>query len=302
MILTGSRALSYYLGEDLYKVDSDGDIDLICSEKELNKLGLSFNGSDSVRYQKFEFINEESLNNNKINGDSTKRYWIIDKGLIQFSICTLEELYAQKRSHIWRSKKFARDMIAMQKIINLLKQNNKFPLQNKSQDILDERIKLTKKMFGDRVPSLNKSNKDFFNDNVVKHFEHDDIHLIMAHYDRPLYERLKHQDKVDLAFCSKDLWNKLSYEDKVKCVQEECYVIAVERYVIPRYMNGDRFPPEKITFYLALERVCTTLTSGYFRDFAIDNWEEIVKFKSGFYDKLFNAINKSELNEFAKTY
>ena len=33
--------------------------------------------------------------------------------------------------------------------------------------------------------------------------------------------------------------------------------------------------PAKKAYYFALKKVCTTLTSGWFRDFAIDNFHQV---------------------------
>ena len=47
-------------------------------------------------------------------------------------------------------------------------------------------------------------------------------------------------------------------------------VIALERFVIPGKLNP------KLAYLKAVEKICTTLTSGWFRDFAIDNWPEVI--------------------------
>jgi hypothetical protein len=118
----------------------------------------------------------------------------------------------------------------------------------------------------------------------------------MAHYDIPLYEKMKRD--YSLAKCEKDMWNHFSYEDKIKCVREECFVIAVERFVIPKIEKGEQYAPMKITMGWALEKVCSTLTSGWFRDFAIDNFFEILNHDTDFYSKFFNAVESGELRKF----
>src|SRR5690606_23067123 len=138
--------------------------------------------------------------------------------------------------------------------------NGQWPLKKEYKKDLERRIYLTKQKYPDRVPSLNKSNEDFFDDKVTKYFIHDNIHKIMAYYNEPIYERLK--ENKHLAKCKKELWLNLSHEDKVKCVREECFVIAVERFVIPNFMNNKAYMPDHMSFNKALEKVCTTLTSG----------------------------------------
>lgn len=73
-----------------------------------------------------------------------------------------------------------------------------------------------------------------------------------------------------MVWCEKDKWELFTHEQKINCVREECFVIAIERYLMWR-----KNYPAKFAFMEALYRVCTTLTSNWFRDFAIENWPEI---------------------------
>lgn len=299
MILTGSRALSFYCEIDC----SDSDWDVIASEEELQKIGLSFSGKDSIKIpckdsdNHIEFINSLVLENYSItknNGLELETVNILyNNRMLECYICPLVWLYIQKRSHIHRPIKFARHIRQLQIIKEQLIKNGQFPLSKEYQKTLDRRIYITKKKYPDRVPSLNKSNEDFFDDKVTKYYIHDDIHKVMAYYDEPIYEKLK-IDK-SLAKCEKELWTNLSHGDKIKYVQEECFVIAVERFVIPKIKTNQRYMPDHMSFNKALEKVCTTLTSGWFRDFAIDNWEEIRRFEVDFYSKLLNSIESGEL-------
>jgi hypothetical protein len=79
-----------------------------------------------------------------------------------------------------------------------------------------------------------------------------------------------------LAKCEKDMWDDFIHMDKIKCVQEETYVIAMERFLIRNDFNW-REMSWVGAYHEALEKVCTELTSGWFRDFAIDNFPEISK-------------------------
>lgn len=148
--------------------------------------------------------------------------------------------------------------------------------------LLKKRTKATKDKYGDKHPSLKQNKKEFFDDYVKKVYEHDDIHYATCHYDAPLYERLKLN--ADTVFCEKDLWNEFSHDDKIKTVREEMYVIALERYLIP-----DPRMPSKLATDKSLARICTNLTSGWFRDFAIDNWPEIRNYDYDFVGKFLKA-------------
>lgn len=124
-----------------------------------------------------------------------------------------------------------------------------------------------------------QSKDAFFDDAVPKVYEHDYLHELFAFYDKPLYTRLLRDDS--LAWCEKEQWDELDHADKIKCVQEEVYVIAFERFIIPKAFDFNA----RIAYNRALNKVCTTLYSGWFRDFAIDNYLEIV-----------NAFDKSKVD------
>lgn len=125
------------------------------------------------------------------------------------------------------------------------------------------------------LPKLKgKDSAAFFNDKVKYYYEHDSIHELMAHYDKPMYLRTKIDETVE---CHKSLFEKLSYEDKVKQVLEECYVIALERCLYP-LVNGESNIPaftHEDAFKYALVRVSTNLTGGWFRKFSADNFSNI---------------------------
>lgn len=145
------------------------------------------------------------------------------------------------------------------------------------------------------VPLKNITKADFFTDGVTKFIEHDYLHEVFAHYDKPVYTMLQNTD-VDSVFCHRDKWDNISYIDKIYCVLEESYVIASERNIIPNMVNVDDFNISTVNPCLhvvdALKMVCTTLTSGYFRQFAIDNYYEIIhNIDFGYYKKLIPVIN-----------
>lgn len=125
-------------------------------------------------------------------------------------------------------------------------------------------------------PNLMVSNEEFFGKSqkvVNRIFVHDDLHLSTCFYDRPLYEKLK-TDQT-LAWCDGKLFAALSHEDQIKCVQEEAFSIALERKVIPALNEKAIYAPE-LAFRYAVERIGTTLTSGWFREFTQENAIEIL--------------------------
>lgn len=77
-------------------------------------------------------------------------------------------------------------------------------------------------------------------------------------------------------------WHNFLY--KIQSVLEESYVISLERFIIQQKETD-----LQKSFLLALHKVCTTLCSGWFRDFAIENYEEI---KNSYNDSHFNKYEE----------
>ncbi len=119
-------------------------------------------------------------------------------------------------------------------------------------------------------PNLNRNKKDFFVD--IYPYDHDSIHKCVAVFDKPAYEYYKYDDKEVL--CSKDLFFSGAEEIRLAGVLEESLVLALERHQIP---NNFKYNPEA-SFLIALEKVCTSITSGWFREFAYDNYFKVVEF------------------------
>ena len=122
--------------------------------------------------------------------------------------------------------------------------------------------------------NLNQTKDDFFKTkNVTYIFDHDSIHESIKLTEEPIYKKiLKPNEEV---LCSQELWNKISDLEKKYCVLEESYTIAIERLLSKGHINDP-----KEAFLMALERVCTTLTKGWFREYAAFNYREIVNMYS----------------------
>ena len=87
------------------------------------------------------------------------------------------------------------------------------------------------------------------------------------------------------------MWNKFTFEEKCKCVLEEAYVIALERKILPMLFGGGSYFSSKEAFDWSLMRISTTLCSGWFRQFATDNFLRIKQY-----------INYNYVEQFWKNY
>lgn len=132
-----------------------------------------------------------------------------------------------------------------------------------------------------------KDSNSFFEDAVVRKYVHDSIHNAIAYYEKPIYEQvLKNQNSV---LCDKNKFDKLEFEDKIKMVKEEIFVTALERFIIP---NDFKYSPS-LAYWQSLRKLCTTMSSGWFKFFCIDNFQFLVHNTDDYVNKL--KENKDKL-------
>lgn len=117
-------------------------------------------------------------------------------------------------------------------------------------------------------PKLNKDKEEFFTDDVDYRYDHDTIHLSMKNLEKPAYMYFKPENEE--VWCSKAMWNQCSEEIKLYAVLEETNVLALERSQV----LFPETPPEK-SFEIALSKVCSSITSGWFREFAWENYHKV---------------------------
>lgn len=277
MLIIGSRALVYQFPNIKRKVD---DIDVIGFSDELPGLIKLLSPLD-ISKGKWSTILKNCQNKNSFfdrdnvefifvdDFESLKMYLDFDSNSIYAS---KEVLFSLKSSHIHYPIKFKKH------IDDYILLHNYFNGVDSIKNITDINKKETKIRLGEiKVSSFNKNKEDFFkqSDAFVKRLiPHDTIHQIMSHYDEPLYKKL--QKNQDLVKCDNELWDSLDYEDKIKCILEEVYVIALERKIIPMLFFKDKHYTSFEAFEWALGRICTNLWSGKSRSFATVNYRNII--------------------------
>lgn len=254
-VLIGSRALVHWQPNRKVKPSTDWDV-------------ISFG-----EHKGCEVHDPTFLNNQDMTGYASSESITLPDGK-QAKIMSMLGLSIIKRSHLWRDLRFQKHITDYHKhslhqvLTQALKDASGKKVQIVKSDLMN-RTAMTEKEFLQGSPNLMQSTADFFDDAVQKKYKHDDLHELFAYYDKPLYTRL--QDKPGLAWCSAELWYNLSREDQIKCIVEEVYVIAAERFLIPL----DWKYPMKLAYTQALDKVCTTLCSGYFRAGGIDMYPEV---------------------------
>lgn len=145
-------------------------------------------------------------------------------------------------------------------------------------------------------PKLNQSKEGFFaDDNIQYVYDHDTIHESVARVDgKPAYTNyMKDGAQVD---CDKNkFFNVCSQETRLNGVVEEAAVLAIERSLVP---HPGVWTPE-YAWKFALSKVCSSITSGWFREFAYENALEILKlYPAGYWEKFQEDIKSGLVKPF----
>jgi len=222
-----------------------------------------------------------------LNNDDLYRYCTDEKLQVNGNVVyvlSMKGLSLVKRSHLHRDLSFNKHITLYWKYL----QHQSTFWTEEDRQFLKHRTEMTLERFPQLKPNLNLTVDLFFDDAVYKKYSHDYLHELFAYEDKPMYTKM--QINPELAKCERNLWDNLSYRQKVKCVAEETQVIATERFLVPK----DWDYPAKAAYMKALQKVCTTLTSGWFRDFSLDNYPSVVELFSK--DK-FNEVRSKLENQ-----
>ena len=170
------------------------------------------------------------------------------------------------------SHKFKKDSVHFLKTLTDIKLlysiGAQLPLD--SIELLQERERLT---YTNKLPNLNVTKGEFFDPNTVQYkYDHDSLHLAVKVFDKPAYNYYK-PDEAEV-FCSESLFWMNPASIRLAGVYEEACVLALERSLIPFNFKPN---PDK-AFATAFEKVSTSITSGFFRDFAYNHYHDVWKF------------------------
>lgn len=287
MILVGSRALEFRLknvGKEFYRPCAD--LDYLCTEKEW---GVQF-----IRYTHEEGVELVERNGNKGHvklTDGTHIEFDIAQPrdstdiLIQYCkanpqsmflnngdfVAPLDVLYLLKMSH--RFKKNSPHFFKTMNDIHYMRSlGAKIPVE------LEDVFKLREKETYDYShPNLDVKSKDFFKGDEVPYvYDHDTIHEAVAVLGVPAYKSYMKDDSEVMT--SKEKFFEVEEHIRLLGVYEESCVLALERSQIP--FNFEI--PARQSFVMALSKVCTSITSGWFREYAWENFGTVMRF----YDKM----------------
>lgn len=155
-------------------------------------------------------------------------------------------------------------------------------------------------------PKLNVMKGDFFKGDGVKYvYDHDDIHQSMAHAtdyrsgnvrNRVPSYRLYMRDGAEVQ-CDKNKFFELPEIYRLWGVLEEAQVLALERSQIP--FRGKVDP--RRSFDMALQKVCTSITSGWFREYGWENFDKVeAMYEPDYADRFWADVEAGKVRD-AKT-
>ena len=248
-VLIGSRALQYWMPQ--LKLTNKNDWDVI-----------SYEPVDG-----FEWHDPNILNNYEMALNFATEDRVYYKGKF-LNVMSMQGLAIIKRSHLWRDYKFQSHITQYHKfgLARVFKDTNSW-----TNPFYIDRLAQTYRDFPHNHPKLNKSKDDFFTDAVLRKYDHDMLHELVAFDIKPMYTKLQPDDPTSV-WCDKTKWDDLPDLSKTLCVAEETMVTALERYLIPNPTY-----PTRLACLKSLDKVCTTMCSGWFRDYAIDNYPLVIE-------------------------
>lgn len=241
---------------------------LVIGSVAMNKaLGYQFRKPKDIDY--FGEVGSLALTGMAIPGLIGEPFWhesFAGTQLDRDDYATLDELYTIKVSHAyWELKNGSWDKHMVDILV----------LQSAGAQLDMELHKLLYPVWvqthGTKKMNLSQAAGMFFDDAVVRFYDHDSIHDSVAYGDRPLYERiLKDGETVDID--PDKMWNGLTFDEQVLLFREEIAATALERWMIPtkyRYSPG-------LAWKKALKKTITSLTKGKSARFIVTNFEHFM--------------------------
>jgi len=117
---------------------------------------------------------------------------------------------------------------------------------------------------------MNQPPEIFFNSNVQRFVNHDELHDLLKLSDKPAFSKILDNDVT--VKVSKDKFDLLSKQEQINTFIEEISVLACERH----YREND----SRTAFVYAAQDFLTRMTSGWYNIFLLENIYEVFKFKN----------------------
>lgn len=292
MILIGSKAIKFHVPEwrqpldtDLvgtyeeaeeyqkkhrpkvcYPISSGDSIYMKFANGEITEIEVAWQGSRAEKF--INFVMQES---DTVCLAPGKLY-----------VPSLDVLYLLKMSHRHKKdspwfKKTMDDILALRKLGAKIRPEHQKYYEQRQRDT-----------YHNTLPKLNQSKKDFFSEDQVPYVhDHDATHWAVKFLAKPAYMFFK-EDESEVAV-SREMFEALPEEIKLYSVVEEAMVLAIERALTP---FPDGMNPKQ-AFDFALSKCCTSIASGFWREFAWENYYAVQEL----YDDTYHEKFKKALDE-----
>lgn len=215
--------------------------------------------------------------------------WTVENGLLYIP-ASPAVLLALKLSH--RYLKNSPHFIKTMADIHLLRLDG-VTVPDSLTDWLKRRSKET---YNYSHPSLNRDKQSFFSDDGIGYvYDHDSIHEAVKTFDTPAFNLIKKEAAE--VYCSKEKFYEVSQEIRLATVLEEALVLSLERYLVPNDFKTDQYKG----FLIGLEKICTSITSGWFREFAWENYNTVVRmYNPNYVERFKQALAEGKIKPYEK--
>lgn len=142
-------------------------------------------------------------------------------------------------------------------------------------------------------PNLKQGKAQFFDDSVPYQYDHDSIHEAVKLGIVPAY-KLFAKDGEEVK-SDRRKFEALPLDKQLAAGYEESCVLALERAILPHNT------PEFEAFCMALQKVSTSITSGWFREFCWEHYDEILAmYEPGITSQFWDAFNAGIVKPFKR--
>lgn len=220
----------------------------IKTEKKIIEAEVAWNNSNSLEL--YRLINQHGVIEHVEN--------------MEMMLAPLNLLYTLKMSHRYLkdSPHFLKTMMDIQ-----MMRSYHAIIPSEYEEFYKERQKI---QYDYKLPKLNQTKDTFFSgDGINYEYDHDTIHEALKFMERPAYTYYADGE----VWSSKDKFNQCSEEIKLYGVLEESLVLACER----SQLAFNPAPEARWSFEYALFKVCTSITSGFFREYAWENYDKVIQ-------------------------
>ena len=275
MILIGSRALAQHIdiGRDFNDTDIVGTYEEVVAYVKACKARAYYpikEGRKMFIKDTYGYIVEADIAWEGSVEEKLLDFIMADSGTVYredigMYVPSLNVLYMLKLSH--RYLKDSPFFLKTMRDIQLMRKHGAM-LQDSHKEFYEQRMKDTY-VYG--LPKLNVTKDAFFDEvatGVVYKFDHDSIHMAVKHLDKPAYQYYSGGE----VWSDMRMFKTLPESIKLFGVLEEALTLAAER---SQLAFPDRDIDPKWSFDKALEKVCTSITSGEFRRYAWEAYDKV---------------------------